>query len=466
MRISIWLTIIAALLSLGIVLVVGRLLLEPDFPLITHASFSPETITPDADGDHDVTLLTYGLSRNAQVAITFVRADGMEFAFRQNETRVAGDYQVYFSGVVDGYVLPDETFSGQILRRLMPDGQYTWRLEAVGDTGETQQITGTLMIENGDAPLPVMTSFTVSPDVFTPNQDGVLDRAQVNVYLTKASDLTVYLQGEEGDIIYLAERREGRELGEPGRHEFDYDGGVDLGADPPPDGTYQVVAVAQDAVGQRVQQMATLTIQAGGDPLAEIAPQAVGVDVVFARQSYNERYFSDMGQPGEPISLPDDPQDLSLTGVVIPLGDMLVFKLTVENYSEVPIRTTGPAPGTVYQQDQRAATLGWYEEPGAWRVGIDCDTAAADYPWRWALGSSENLITEQDPTTGASYYYLPPGEQAVVWGAIRMTELVENFNPQNCWAGLIHEKVEVSFRNSRVGPREIELVDLSGEEEN
>jgi hypothetical protein len=47
-----------------------------------------------------------------------------------------------------------------------------------------------------------------------------------------------------------------------------------------------------------------------------------------------------------------------------------------------------------------------------------------------------------------------------------MTELVENFNPQNCWAGLIHEKVEVSFRNSRVGPREIELVDLSGEEEN
>jgi hypothetical protein len=190
----------------------------------------------------------------------------------------------------------------------------------------------------------------------------------------------------------------------------------------------------------------------------------VGVDVVFAYQPYAESYFSNIRQPGELISPPEGPLDLNLTGLTIPLNELLVFKLTVENYSEVPIRTTGPAPGTVYQQDQRAATLGWYEEPGAWRVGIDCDTAAADYPWRWALGSAENLISEQDPATGHHYYYLPPGSQAVIWGGIRMTEIVENFNPQNCWAGLIHEQVEVSPRNARVGPREIELVDLSGEQ--
>jgi hypothetical protein len=467
MRVSIWIIIVAALLALGGVLVAGRFLLQPDLPLITYANFAPEVITPNADGDDDVTLFSYGLSRNAQVSLTFEGEGGSRFVYRDNEPRVADDYQVYFSGVVDGYARPGETFSGEVLRRLIPDGAYTWQLDAVDTVnGATEQWTGSLVIENGDAPLPELASFTVSPEVFTPNQDGIADRAQINLYLTKAADLTVYLQGQNGDIIYLAERQEGREPGEPGRHDFDYDGGVDLGADPPPNGTYQVVAIAQDAVGQRVQRTATLTIQAGGDPLAEIAPQSVGVDVVFARQPYDERYFSGMGQPGDLIAAPEGPLDLNLTGLTIPLGDVLVFKLTVENYSEVPIRTTGPAPGTVYQQDQRAATLGWYEEAGAWRVGIDCDTAPSDYPWRWALGSLDNLMAEQDPASGDYYYYLPPGGQVVVWGGIRMTDLVENFNPQNCWAGLIHEQVEVSVRNSRVGPREIELVDLAGEQGN
>ena len=46
----------------------------------------------------------------------------------------------------------------------------------------------------------------------------------------------------------------------------------------------------------------------------------------------------------------------------------------------------------------------------------------------------------------------------VVWGAIRMTE-IEALNPQNCWAGLIHEFVEVSIRNTNVGSREVLLVD-------
>lgn len=463
MRISIGLTVIAALIALGAVLVAGRMLLQPDLPLITGANFTPGTITPNADREDDVTLFTYSLSRGAQVSLTFERDDGAQFVYRQNEPRIAGDYQVYFSGVVDGYILPGESFASDVLRRLMPDGQYTWRLRAVdAQSGETQEQTGTLVIEGGDAPLPELASFTVSPEIFTPNQDGIRDRAEINVYLTKEADLTVYLEGEHGELIYLAEREEGRAPGEPGRHEFDYDGGVDLGADPPPNGTYNVVALAQDAVGQRVQQTATLAIEEGGDPLAEIAPQAVGVDVVFAEQPYEERYLSTMEQPGELVPMPDDPQDLGLSAITMPVGDILVFKLTVENYSEVPIRTTGPSPGTVYQQDQRAATLGWYDESGAWRVGIDCDTAPSDYPWRWAAGSADVLTRVEDNETGNVYYYLPPGEQAVVWGAIRMTDRVEARNPQNCWAGLIQEDVEVSIRNSRVGAREIELVDPAG----
>jgi hypothetical protein len=41
-----------------------------------------------------------------------------------------------------------------------------------------------------------------------------------------------------------------------------------------------------------------------------------------------------------------------------------------------------------------------------------------------------------------------------------MTE-IEARNPQNCWAGLIHEDVEISIRNNNVGQREVELVDPS-----
>ena len=44
---------------------------------------------------------------------------------------------------------------------------------------------------------------------------------------------------------------------------------------------------------------------------------------------------------------------------------MLVFRLTVNNYGDVPIRTTSPAVGTVYQQEQRTSAVDALEEPGA-----------------------------------------------------------------------------------------------------
>ncbi|MBC7810911.1 MAG: hypothetical protein H7175_07195 [Burkholderiales bacterium] len=460
MRFPIWLAVIAALVTVAAVLVAGQFLLQPNQPLITDAGFTPETITPNADGDSDVTALAYSLSRNADVSLVFAAEDGTTFAFRENERRAKGDYSVLFSGVVDGFTLPDETISGDVVRRLMPDGTYTWTLTAVGvDRDETDTRTGTFVITNGDPELPQLVDFSVSPQNFTPNQDGIDDRAQINLYLTKDANLTVYLLGANDQHIYIAERVEGRLEGEMGRHLFDYEAGVDLGADPPPDGTYTLVAEAEDAEGQRIEQRAELTIRSGGKPLAEIAPQTVGASVVFEMQPYDERYASSAEALGETVAPPADARGLAMTAITMPIGDLLVFKLTVENYSEVPIRTTGPMPGTVYQQEQRAATLGWYDESGAWRIGIDCDTAASDYPWRWAVGAADDLVAEYDEESGNTYYYLPAGSRSVVWGAIRMTELVPARNPQNCWAGLIHEDVEVSIFNARVGPREVELVD-------
>src|SRR5262249_45829971 len=126
-----------------------------------------------------------------------------------------------------------------------------------------------------------------------------------------------------------------RKSGEEGLHEFDYDAGVDLGADPPPDGTYVVTARLEDAVGQVTTLSDTLTIKNGGIPRAEIVDGTV---------------------------------NFSHSWLLV--GDTLYFTLTVENYGAVPIRTSGPQPGYVYNLDQNYNVPGFAEESGAWRVGI------------------------------------------------------------------------------------------------
>lgn len=450
---------VAAVVVAAVVAVIGRTLIEPDQSLLVDARFELERITPNADGSDDITPYTYELSRNAQVTITLTTEDGDVFAFRQDEQRAKGEYSGLFSGVVDGYVLDGESLGGEVVRRLIPEGTYTWEISASTADGETDRRTGTLVVAEADVALPDLSTLTVSPDQFTPNQDGIRDRTQINVVLEKAADLDVYLETANGVQLFIPPEVNETRDGDAGRYTYDYDGGVDGGGDPPPDGTYTVVASAQDAVGQRVERRATLTIGDGGKPLAEIASQPIGADVVFTTTPYDAVYASDRDRLGEPVASPDDPQDPNSGDITMMVGDVLVFRLTVENYSDVPIRTHGAPPGTVYDQVQRAATLGHTDQSGAWRVGIDCDTAASDYPWRWAIGDASVLEEVYDDETGNTYYYLPPGERAVVWGGIRMTELIASRNPQNCWAGLIHEDVAVSIRNARVGARSIELVD-------
>lgn len=457
MRIPVWLTLIAALAAVVVIVLLGQALIAPPRPLITAAAFAPETITPNADGSDDITILSYGLSRNARVTVTFTNETGQTFAFRKDEARIPQDYSVAFSGVVDGFTLPGEDFGGQqILRRLIPDGTYTWKLTAVAEDGSSDERSGTLVVADGDHALPELTEFTVFPAVFTPNQDGIDDRAQINVFLTKDADLQAYLLGADGERFYMAEYETDNLSGKAGRHLFDYDGGVDLHVDPPPDGTYEAVAFARDAVGQEVQRTAAMTIEQGGKPYAQIIPQVTGVAVVFEARPWEERFLTTRDHLGALVTPPEDPAALTMNAVTLPVGDMLVFKLTVENYGKVPIRTTGPVPGTVYQWDQRASTLGLPDEAGAWRVGLDCTTAMSDYPWRWALGDDSTLQVVHDAATGNTYRYLPAGARAVVWGAVRMTKL-EAYNPQNCWAGLIHEQVEIATVNANVGAREVEL---------
>jgi hypothetical protein len=405
-------------LSLGL----AWLFLRPAGPLLRSASLSPAAISPNADSDSDLANITYELSRPAYVSIYFTGADGTRFTFRDAKPRGSGEHTLLFAGVVDGFRLPGEAVEGEILRRVLPNGAYRWTVEArpVAGTGAPPEtLSGDLTVAAADTALPEIRGFSVSPQLFSPNRDGIGDRTTINAFLVKPSNLRVDVAGPDGSTYPITEKPGAIKPGEVGLHTFDYEGGVDLGASPPPDGDYTVVAEASDAVGQRVTVSAPLSIREGGVPRA---------DIVNGEVEFN--------------------------ATTLVLGQTLVFTLTVENYGDAPLRTSGPPPGTVYDMDQNSNTFGWFEESGAWRVGLDCDTCIRDYPWRWSLGTPESLtpITED----GETHYYLMPGDGAVITGSVRLTKTPDR-NPLYFWAGLIHEDVAISPVNNRVDPHLITI---------
>ncbi len=426
MRIPRLLTIVVAVAALALLLGAGYVLSRPRGPVLVSASLVESTITPNADGDTDVTELQYRLRRAADVSITFVGADGETYHFRTDEPRIRGDYRVLFGGVVDPYVRPGETFQGEVMSRLLADGEYEWIVEAEDAlTGQVDSLSGTLTVKDADSELPDLWEFTVAPEVFTPNQDGLDDLIWVNVYVPKDATLSVYLLDEEGTRYLMPESQEESQPDTGGRHTFIYDGGVDMGRNPPPDGHYTVRVEATDDEGQTVQREAEVDIAFGGLPLAEIVGQPLGDTVRFSSET-------------------------------VLLGDVLSFELTVENYGDAPIRTTGPAPGYVYEQDELYPATGFFQESGAWRVGIHCDTCETDYPWRWGLGDDSTLTALED-SEGREHLYLMPGERAVITGGVRLTNIVDSRNPQEFWAGLIHEDVAIAPANQRVDPHWIKI---------
>ena len=384
------------------------------YPLLYDVSISPDTISPNGDGIADATRFSYKLSRSADLSIYLVDEQGTEHYFRDHRRRSQGSYRVDFGGVIDGAMLPD--------------GKYTWVVEAVADDGETKQKGGTLIIENADTTRPEFRGFSVYPKEFTPNRDGINDRVTINYYLTKKADVQVYLIAPDGETRYPIEEKERDvEPGDPGFHTYDYEGGVDLGAEPPPDGTYIIRAEAVDKVGNRTVVTDTLTIAEGGVPRADI----VSGDVDFYNPETGDR--------------------------TVPLKHTLAFTLTVENFGDVPIRTIGPSSGTHYTSEENFNTLGFPQSSGAWRVGIDFEgNPSYAYPYRWALGNLDEL--EQRVINGHTEYYLMPGKRAIVTGSIQLNDIpLGNKDVVYFWAGLIHEDVAIDAFNDHVNPTQINI---------
>jgi len=413
-------TALIAVIVVGAALLAGWRLVRGDGSLLRQVSFSAGRITPNADGDTDALLVQYELSRNAAVSIYFEDEAGQRTYFRQGRLRGAGSYKVYFSGVVDGYRLPDEPVQGMILTRLLGDGRYAWTVEAVDDAGIIESNSGWLTIAQADSQLPELRGFALDRSLFTPNRDGIDDRILIQFDQQKEAEVRVYLVDRDGVEWPIGELERGVIPGAPGRHYYDYEGGVDNGETPPPDGTYPIYAISEDAAGQKMRVETSLTIRFGGVPRADIIAPVSGDQVAFS-------------------------------ATAVALCDTITLTLTVENYGTTPIRTTGPAPGTVYDSDWNYATLGWFTESGAWRVAIGYEDEVKNYPYRWAVGNVEDLQLID------GHYYLMPGQRAVITGGIRITGPLGLRNPQPMWAGLIHEDVEIAQFNNRVDPKAVQI---------
>jgi len=372
--------------------------------MLSGVEVKPTTITPNADGKDDVARIAYTLNRSATLSIYFVGADGKKHYFRRDKPRSPGSYETLFGGAVEGQVLPD--------------GVYTYVVEAAAE-GVVEKVEGRLTITGSDRALPELQNFTVFPNTFTPNQDGINDRVSISYFLPKPAEVRVFVADAKGNEYPVAEKKTGVKPGEVGIHQYDYDGGVDLGAMPPPDGTYKVIAEAVDEVGNQVVQEAPLTISEGGVPRGEI---------VNATAEFRP--------------------------TIVPLGSTLTFTVTVANLGTVPIRTKGPEPGTTYTTSENFNTLGFYEEPGIFRIGVDFEgnSQGRKYPYRWQIGKTSELTKRV--IDGKEYLYLMPGKKATITGHIRITD-----KPPRpvvfYWVGLVHEDVRIV--NDYIQPTRISI---------
>ena len=356
-------------------------------PLLYDVKIEPDVISPNADGVADVARINYKLSRHAITNIYFLDAQGAKHILRTEASRPKGAYEALFSGVIEN--------------RLLPDGRYTCVLEAVADNGERAKAELPLTIQGGEPTAIEIRNLSIYPTTFTPNRDGISDRVTIGYSLNKeATKVQVYLLDAKGNRYPIPEDKI-RPFGQPGRHEHDYEGGVDLGATPPPDGTYTVVVEAEDAVGNRAEARGQLTIANGGVPQVEIVNGAA-----------------------------------EWSTSVLPLGETLTFTCTVRNIGKVGVRTKGPPSGATYTTSENFNSKEFYEEPGIFRIGLDYEgnSSGRQYPFRWQLGRDDEL------TVIDGEKYLMPGQTVTVVGHLKVVDKPVKVAPYY-WLGLIHEQV-------------------------
>lgn len=408
--------------------------------LLYNVSVTPDQITPNADGDQDVTQIAYSLRRTAAVSIYFTNAQGDSYYFRQERRRAPGDYRVLWGGTADESRRVETTYGPQeILSQVLPDGVYQWTIAATDEADNTESMTGTVTLQAGDAVVPELYNFAVVPQAFRPNQDGLRDDwVSISFSLTKdVESLVVYLIDPADPLLkyYISQQPGLADPEDAGYKEYRYEGDVDKNAVPPPDGLYHVIAEARDRAGNAVRVTRELTITDGGKPFAEI--ERGDIDWYVMANGERRQQFT---------------RTTSLN-----LGDKLCFEAVIHNYGVTPIRTAGPWPGQEYRFAENRNTVAtrhaqetvtaqdpngdqsWLRQTGVWRFGINFESTGIDFPYRWAIGRQSELERRDIEGYGEQWYLLPE-ERGQVSGCILIDE-PPLLNTNLWWGGLIHEDV-------------------------
>jgi hypothetical protein len=335
-------------------------------------------VEPNADAASETKDIPYTLAAPAHVVITLVQPDGQQMTLRDND-RAAESYALPFGGIVDVPNSPD--------RKVLQDGDYKVVIQARDGSGQSAQQSVDAIVQNAD-PVPLsIDNVAVFPDTFSPNGQGVrqgpngqlinLDQTLLNYSLSKDASISVWVQDKDGNQTAVTSDPNAK----AGLQSYTWDGkgadGIAL-----KNGDYTFHIQAKDDSGNVTERTGQVTIVDSGTPQLQIT---------------SVRFFP----------------------TAIGIGGTVNVVVTVKNIGDVPIRTQGPPPGTIYKSSSSytdpifnqpgSQAPPYVDQPGLWRVGVRWTSSAGQYPARW--GFFEDTSRQ-----------LQPGEEVTVRGGIQLLD--------------------------------------------
>jgi hypothetical protein len=364
--------------------------------VVTAERYSPGRDTPLA--------IQYQVGRAALVDIYILDAAGQRYELRRSQPRAAASdpYILRFDGSVP-------TDDPQVLRRLLPPGQYTLVVAARAAEGTASDERRLPLIIDGEPiELPEIENLMVWPPVISPNADAIDDVAEFTYRLPVSATINIEVMAPNGEIIPVVTREEEGPYEQ--RHVWNgkRPNGSLLEA-----GVYTYTVRAEDNFGNVVQRQGQITLVDVGQPEARIVYSMIAPQRVM-------------------------------------LGEVITVTIRVRNTGTVPIRTYGPPSGYEYTTDEVFSSVenGIYaaQAGGFWRVGMDWDANSGGgpkrYPYRWA-------ISPRPPEAWAQPFvedFLYPGEEAEVIGRVR---ILQRETRMGFYVGLIQDGV--GFFQDRTG---------------